>query len=240
LALDFLAGELILHGAFAPAMSRLGHYFTPFQTFVISQAEDERGRFDLNVGLLILQREAEYRATEPTRQGLFLYQFGSICRNRLKYDGGLQAVADDPLFDSKWREWILTVRRQVGLVDIADLIYVRSQYYYKRRTRQGRGGDEPEAPILFGEKEGRIAVANRQKDPLLLFSALHRQLGYPEVPRPKPRDESREIIPQLLRRVERLETRLKLVEEETKGGIDIEQFYTAPDQTAPPESSDPR
>jgi hypothetical protein len=229
LALDFMAGELLMHGVFAPAMARLPHYFTPFQTFVMSQAEDERGRFDLNVGLLILEREAEYRAGEPTRQGLFLYQFESICRNRLKYDPGLLAVAGDPAFDPPWRQWVLTVRRQVGLVDLGDLIFVRSQHYHKRRQREGHAGP-PEAPVLFGEKEGRIAAATRGKDPLLLFAALHRQLGHPEVPKPSRVDESRDILPLLLRRVDRLEARFKLVEEEVKGGIDIERFYGGPDK----------
>ncbi|NIP87107.1 MAG: hypothetical protein GTO03_16705 [Planctomycetales bacterium] len=227
LALDFLSGELMMHGVLAPAMARLPHYFTPFQTFVMSQAEDERGRLDLQVGLLILEREAEYRAGEPTRQGLFLYQFESICRNRLKYDPGLLAVAEDPVFDQPWREWVLTVRRQVGLVDLGDLIYVRSQHYRQRRRRAGRvGGEEP--PVLFGEKEGRIAVATRGKDPLLLFAALHRQLGYPEVPQLKPVEQGRDVLPLLLRRVDRLEARLKLLEEEAKGGIDITQFYDGP------------
>jgi hypothetical protein len=233
LALDFMAGELMMHGVFAPAMARLPHYFTPFQTFVMSQAEDERGRFDMNVGLLILEREAEYRAGQPTRQGLFLYQFESICRNRLKYDPGLLAVADDPAFDEPWRQWVLTVRRQVGLVDLGDLIYVRSQHYHKRRQREGHAG-QPEGTVLFGEKEGRIATATRGKDPLLLFAALHRQLGYPEVPKPAPVDDRRDVLPLLVRRVERMEVRLKLVEEEAKGGIDIERFYGQP---GPPPSS---
>ncbi|NIL95878.1 MAG: hypothetical protein GTO53_01350 [Planctomycetales bacterium] len=229
LAIDFLCGELMMHGVFAPGMARLPHYFTPFQTFVISQAEDERGRFDLNVGLLILEREAEYRAGEPTRQGLFLYQFESICRNRMKYDPGLLAVAEDPGFDQPWREWILTVRRQVGLVELGDLIYVRSQHYHQRRQREGHTGPPP-APVLFGEKEGRIATATRGKDPLLLFAALHRQLGYPEVPKPSLLDDRRDVLPLLLRRVDRLEARLKLLEEEAKGGIDIARFYGNPGQ----------
>ena len=38
-------------------------------------------------------------------------------------------------------------------------------------------------PPLFGEKEGKIAKASRGRDPLFLFAALQRQLGYPEVPR---------------------------------------------------------
>ena len=116
------------------------------------------------------------------------------------------------------------VRRQVGLIDIADLLYVRSEYYLKQQAARGRTDEEPK-PVLFGEREGRIALANRRKDPLLLFSALHRQLGYPEVPRPTAIDESPKILPAVVRRLERVEARLKLIEEEQKGGIDLTKFY---------------
>ncbi len=58
-----------------------------------------------------------------------------------------------------------------------------------------------------------------------MFAALQRHLNYPLAPRPKPVDESRHILPLLLRRVERLETRLKLLEEEQKGGIDLTKFF---------------
>jgi hypothetical protein len=179
-----------------------------------------------------LKREAEYRATGATRQGVFLYEFESLSRNRLGYDYGLEAVAADPIFDNDWREWIAIVRRQVGFVDVADLIYVRSEYYLKVQRQQGHEG-EPEVAVLFGEKEGRIALANRRKDPLFLFAALNRQLGYPQVPRQKPADESVQVLPTLLRRVERLETRIKLLEEEQKGGIDLSKFYRK--EALPPE-----
>ncbi|MBV8229748.1 MAG: hypothetical protein JO329_07180, partial [Planctomycetaceae bacterium] len=43
----------------------------------------------------------------------------------------------------------------------------------------------PKFPILFSEEEGKISRANRGRDPLHLFAALGRQLGYPEVPRPR-------------------------------------------------------
>jgi len=169
-ALDFMAGELRLTGEMATAMARLPHYFTPFQTFVVGEAEKAEGRFDFRIALEILEREAEHRAAGASPQGIFLYQFEAISRNRLGYDRGLEAIAADPMFDSDWREWILTVRRQVGLVDFADMIYVRSELY--RMTRK-----KAEKPILFGEKEGRIALANRRKDPLYLFAALQRLLG---------------------------------------------------------------
>ena len=232
MAMDYLAAELKLQGTFAPAMAKLSHYFAPFQTYVIAEAEKERGRFDIGVALKILEREAQYRAEGAPPQGLFLYQFECLCRNRLGYDRGLEAIAEDPVFDDAWREWVLTVRRQVGLIDIADLIYVRSEQYLLDCRRQGR--DEPDKPMLFGQKEGRIAMANRRKDPLLLFAALHRQLGYPAIPKLEPIDRSPEMLPALMRQIERLEMRLKLVEEEQRGGIDLTKFYSGPKPTESP------
>ncbi len=217
-AVGFMAGELRLTGGFATAMARLPHYFTPFQTYVVGEAERAEGQFDFRIALEILEREAEYRAQGASPQGIFLYQFETLCRNRLGYDRGLEAVAADGIFDKNWREWILTVRRQVGLIDFADMIYVRSQLY-------GQSRQEVEKPMLFGEKEGRIAAANRRKDPLYLFSALQRHLGYPSVPRPRPEDTQRYILPALQRHVERLEARVKLLEEELRGGINLSRFY---------------
>jgi hypothetical protein len=48
------------------------------------------------------------------------------------------------------------------------------------------------------------------------------------VPKPAPIDETPLILPQLLRRMERVETRLKLLEEVQKGGIDLTKFYYKP------------
>jgi hypothetical protein len=222
LALDFLGAELKLSGSLSPAMAKLGHYFTPFQTFVMSEAEKERGKFDFLVALEILEKLARFMSGSPSAQGLFIYQFESLCRNRLGYDRGLEAISRDPFFDEHWREWILIVRRQVGFAEFADLIYVRSEHYAKARARRGEPAEE--SPPLFGEKEGLIALAHRQKDPLWFFAALERHLNYPTVPRTRPVDESKQIIPQLLRRMERLEARLKLLEEESKGGIDLSRF----------------
>lgn len=231
MAIDFLNSELKLTGVFGTAMAKLGHYFTPFQTFVVGEAENDRSRFDMFMALQILAREAGYRAQGATTQGLFLYEFESIARNRLGYDRGLEAVAGDEVFDDAWRSWIRMVRHQVGLVDFADLIYVRSEHYFRRMADAGPPDEMP--AVLFGEGEGRIALANRGKDPLLLFNALHRHLGYPEVPRPPKSDDSPEIVPLLARRMDRVEARLKLFEEELKGGIDLTRFYGPPDGGGP-------
>ncbi len=233
MAIDFLHMELIHSGVMGSAMRRLGHYFTPFQSYVVTEAEDDEGRFDMRIGFEVLERDADYRASdEASQQGVFLYQFETLCRNRLRYDEGLAAIADDPLFDEGWRRWILTVRRQIGIIDLADLIYVRSEYYIEK-SQSGDANREGK-PVLFGSREGKISLANRRKDPLMLFAALQRQLGYPVVPRQKPVDETVDLVPQLLRRLERLEGRLKLVEDEQRGGIDISEFYQPP----PPEAGD--
>ncbi|HEX5443303.1 MAG TPA: hypothetical protein VFW87_05730 [Pirellulales bacterium] len=232
LAIDFLAGELKLNGVFHTAMAKLAHYFTPFQTFVVSEAENDVGRFDMALALLVLARDAEYRAQGATQQGIFLYEFESLARNRLGYDRGLRAIAADALFDDGWKDWIAIVRHQIGLVDFADLIYVRSEHYARRQNRAGDDAAQP--PVLFGEGEGRIALANRGKDPLQLFNALHRHLGYPEVPRPPKPEDSPQIVPQLIRRVEKLEARLKLVEEEQKGGLDLTNYYVKPGREVTP------
>ncbi|MBS0209675.1 MAG: hypothetical protein JSS27_12065 [Planctomycetes bacterium] len=223
MALEFLSAELKLSGRLSPAMASLGHYFTPFQTFVMAEAEKDRGKFDFLVAAEILEKLARYMSGTPTAQGLFIYQFESLCRNRLGYDRGLEAVSRDPFYDEAWRDWVLIVRRQVGFADFADLIYVRSEAYATTRARRGLTTEDA-APVLFGEKEGMIALAHRQKDPLWLFAALERHLNYPTVPRTRPVDESKQAVPLLIRRVERLEARLKLLEEEQRGGIDLNRF----------------
>jgi hypothetical protein len=231
MAVDYLLAELRHCGAMSTAMRRLSHYFTAFQTYVVEAAEDDRGRFDMRVAIEVLRYEAAYRAEQPTREGLFMYQFETLCRNRLRYDRGLDAISKDPMYDEDWQEWIQTVRRQIGIVEFADLIYVRSVEYLRRRTRGSGPPPAPEKPLLFGEKEGKIAWANREKDPMYLFAALQRHLNYPTAPRIKRIDETREQVPLILRRLERLELRIKLLEEEAREGLDLTKFYA---QDGPP------
>lgn len=233
MAIDLLLAELKHHGQMSSGMALLKHYFVPFQTFLVSEAEADKGRFDYRTGMRILQAEAEYRSKSCSPQGLFFFQFEALCRNRLNYDRGLKAMSDDPVYGPEWRDWILIVRRQLGIIDTADLIYVRSQLYQDRRIAQGHL--EVEAPVLFGVAEGKIAQANRRKDPLFLFAAMHRHLGYPAVPKLEAVDPLPSLVPQLLRRMERLESRIKLFEEEQRGGIDITKFYKSGRVPPPPD-----
>jgi hypothetical protein len=223
LAIQFLATELKHSGLLSSGFARLGHYFTSFQAFVMQQTEEEGQRFNIETALLVLEREAAYRAGQPTAPGLFVYQFEALSRNRLGYDGGLAAMTADPFYDAGWRQYLEMIRRQVGAVDFADLLYVRSDLYVRDQQRQD-AAYQPPVPPLFGEKEGKIAKANRGRDPLFLFAALQRQLGYPEVPRPQPHDDLSAKMEALRAKVRELETRLKLVESEARGQVDLSQF----------------
>ena len=229
LAIEFLRGEIVHTGKISDGMERLSHYFTPFQTFVMSRAEADRSRFHQKIALQILQREAEYLCGTPTPAALFVYQFECIARNLLGYDRGMMAIAEDPLYNEEWRAWILKARLQLGETDFGDLIYYRSEHHVEERRRAtGRDDYQPSHPVLFGVQEGRIAKANRGKDPLYMFAALQRQLGYPSVPRIKPKPAGPVIPPAIEQRFQRLEKRLKLLESEVKGELDLTQFYAEP------------
>src|SRR6516225_6390275 len=82
-AIQFLATELKHSGLLSSGFARLPHYFTSFQTFVIRGTEQEARRFSMDTALLILEREASYRAGQPATPGMFVYQFEVLCRNRL-------------------------------------------------------------------------------------------------------------------------------------------------------------
>jgi len=222
-AIQFLATELKHTGLLSSGFARLPHYFTPFQAFVIRQTEEATIRISIETALLVLEREAEYRAAEPTPPGLFIYQFEVLCRNRLGYDEGLTCMASDPFYDQAWRDYLELFRRQIGTVDFADLVYLRSDLYVTEQRRQDPTY-QPPCPPLLGDKEGKIAKANRGHDPLYLFAALQRQLGYPKVPRPKPRDDPSAKLEVLQTRLREMEMRLKLVESEVRGQVDLSQF----------------
>ena len=223
MAIQFLATELKHTGSLASGFARLGHYFTPFQTFVMHQAEKDNVRFTTRTALLVLEREAAYRTAGPTKPGLFVYQFETLARNRLGYEDGLEAMAGDPLYDDDWKKYIDQVRPRVGSIDFADLIFVRSELYVTEERRRDPQY-QPPVPPLFGEKEGKIARANHGRDPLYLFAALQRQLGYPEVPRPKERDDTEAKIGILQAKLREVEARVRLVESEVRGQVDLQQF----------------
>jgi hypothetical protein len=222
-AIQFLATELNHSGLLSSGFARLSHYFTPFQTFVVVCTELENRRFSFETALLVLEREASYRTGTVTPAGLFFFQLEVLSRNRLGYDDGIRAMMKDALFDETWRDYLDFVRQQLGLIDIADLVYLRSDCYVKDERRNDPDY-QPPLPPLLGEKEGRIARATRGRDPLYLFAALQRHLGYPDAPRPKPRDDAQSKIEVLEARQRELEKRLKLLESEVQGQVDLSQF----------------
>jgi hypothetical protein len=60
---------------------------------------------------------------------------------------------------------------------------------------------------------------------MFLFSALSRHLGYPGVPRQKPTAEDADNIPVLRRHIELLENRIQLLEEDIRGGVNLNRFF---------------
>ena len=222
-AVQFLTAEVKHTGLLSSGFARLPHYFTPFQAFVVRCTEEEKLRFATETALLVLQREAEYRAGTPAPSGLFVYQFETLCRNRLGYDDGLAGMAVDPFYPPDWRAFLDMLRQQVGLVDFAEMVYLRSEQYLSERRRQ-EPDYEPPVPPVFGAKEGKIAGANRGKDPLYLFAALQRHLNYPEVPRSRPRDDLSAKLDGIQARLRELDARLKLVEGEVRGHVDLSEL----------------
>jgi len=220
MAIDFLLTDMKHTGILSSAMRRIVHYFTPFQAFVIAESEREESRFDFRIALEILAREAKYRSESPPVQGLFFYQFETICRNRLGYDRGLETLMQDDVYNGVWKEWLTILRKQIGLMDLAEMIFYRSEFY---KTK----GVATDVVPLFGEREGRIAFATRQRDPVFLFSALSRHLGYPSVPYQKRATEEENLLPLLQRRIEHLENRLQLLEEELRGGINLNRHFVS-------------
>ena len=237
MAIDFLRTEILHSGRISDAMQRLPHYFAAFQTFVMQRAEDDESRFEQVIALKILESEAAYRARHPTPSGMFVYQFECIARNRLGYTDGLKAMSQDPLYSDEWTLWIVRLSNELGSKELSEVVYLASQHFHNRRTARSTqkivatdGLVTAPPAMLFGDQEGRIAKANIGRDPLYFFAALQRQLDYPAVPRP-PRPEDTQKLPAFLEaRLNKLEQRLKIVEMESKGGIDLKQFYKKPDE----------
>ena len=140
----------------------------------------------------------------------------------------MSSIAADPIFNSDWKEWILKSRLDLGTIDFANMIYQKSQFYVDQRERRGQKLDENFVP-LFGRQEARNAKANVGKDPVYMFAAFQRQLKYPAVPRPKREATELVLHPLLELRIQQIEKQLQMLDAETKGGIDLREFYIKPD-----------
>ncbi|MBL4885967.1 MAG: hypothetical protein JKY95_15720 [Planctomycetaceae bacterium] len=239
MALEFMNSELMLHGKISGAMAQLSHYFTPFQHQLIAKAELDRAKFDMRLALEILEKEAEYLAQEETSpQGLFLYQFECISRNRIGYQDGLKAIANDPMFNKDWGQWITKIRESLGIVEFSELVFGRSQFRVQEICKQPEHRDyTPRFAVLFGVQEGRIAKANQGRDPLYMFAALQRHLGYPKVPHLK-KKRHQQLDPLAEQRFQLLETRLKILEAEVSGKFDLSEYYVDPDKGSVPKFSE--
>ena len=64
MAIQFLATEIKDSGLLSTGFKLLGHYFTPFQAFIIKSTEDENRKFSIDTGLHVLEKMAKYLADE--------------------------------------------------------------------------------------------------------------------------------------------------------------------------------
>jgi hypothetical protein len=223
LAVEFMSTQLKHGGRICDAMAGLPHYFTGFQAYVVEMSETELAKFTFSQAMLILEREAEFKAEGSHAPGLFVYQLETLTRNQLGYLDGMIAMETDGVYDDDWRQFISFVRGQVGLMDFAELIYIRSEFFVNERLK-AHPDYEPKRAPLFGEKEGRIAYANRGRDPNHLFSALQRQLGFPQVPRPPKQSTAAKEMDDLKRRLKALEGKLQILEGDVYNRSDASQF----------------
>ena len=225
MAVDILRTEFMHSGQIAPAMKRMSHYFSSFQTFVVQRSEDDRSRFENISALQILEREARYRVEDVSPAGLFMFQLECISRNRLGYHSGLTAMAGDATYDSSWKRWFQHLMLQLGARDLAELVYLVSERDDPQQSLQTAGAAVArDRLVLFGRQTSRIAQANIGRDPVHFFAALQRQLNYPSVPVAK-KPKAERLSPVLESRLMRIEQRVKLLEMENKDGIDLSQFY---------------
>lgn len=214
LAIQFMATEMKHSGLLSSALKRLPHYFTPYQAYLVEKSEQAGLKFSTETALEILEAEATFRSRRITPPGLFVFQFEVLCRNRLGYDHGLDAMMLDGYYDADWREYLETVRRNIGEIEFADLVYLRSEVY--AQEHRARKAESPLPRVLFGEKEGKIARANRGRDPLFLFAALQRQLSYPKVPYRRVTDNPLAQLPTILAKLREADQRLKQLENEVR------------------------
>ncbi len=227
LVAELLTDHIKRGGELGGGLARLPHYFTPFQIHVVGRSEADRSKFTFPQALLILEREAEFKAGNATPNGLFFYQLETLTRNQLGYLDGLIAMEGDGFYDDAWRQYLGFVRVQLGEHDFAELVFLRSEGYVRERRRE-QPDYEPRSAPLFGEKEGRIAAANRGRDPNYLFAVLQRHLGFPTVPRPPRVSDEIQQLNETVRKLGVLEQKLKIVEGEVFGRTDPALFVAAP------------
>ena len=164
------------------------------------------------------------RPRSPTKPGLFIYQFETIARNRLGYLDGTAAVAADPIYDADWRAFIGGLPRQVGDIDFADLVYLRSELY-----RAGAAARESVLRAVAAAAVRREGGEDRQGEPQPRPAvSLRRAPATTRVSRSatllRSATTARSKWEKLETKLRELETRLKLAEGELRGNVDLSQF----------------
>ena len=234
-AIDFLRGEILHAGRISPGMARLAHYFTPFQTLrhvagrggaVAIRPED--GPLGLGAAGRIPGRIADsggalhlsIRVHCPQPARLRPRDEGDFRRSRSSTRRGGTG------FSRPGCGWGRPISASSSITARSNI---------SPSGGNGTPTTSRRIPILFSVQEGRIAKANRGKDPLYMFAALQRQIGHPAAPRRRAKETGPIIHPALEQRLQRIETRLKILDSEVKGEFNLSDFYVKPETFSGPE-----
>ena len=135
------------------------------------------------------------------------------------------------MYDANWQDYVLLVRRQLGAVEFCDLVYLRSEYYVVDQRRQNADYEPPVAAALRREgrqdrqgqpRPGSAVSVRRPAAPARLSGGAALQAA---------RRHGAKLAA-LVQKVKDLETRIKLVEGEVKGHVDLSQFLVKPQDFA--------
>ena len=206
-AVQFLVAELKHSGLLASGFEKLPHYFTPFRR--LSSGKQKRNRALPMTTLCSSWSASALQSRDSNEAGLVHIPVRDDRRNRLGYLGGT-AASRDPLYDGEWRAFVSGSKpRQVGDMDFADLVYLRSELYVQEQRRESIVRTFTNA--LFGEKEGKIAKASAAAGLHCICSPPSKGNSAIQVPRYTQRRRQIEMG-EAREETTRLETRLKLAE----------------------------
>ena len=232
LAVSFLYAEIKGSGLMAPAMTRIGHYFTAFQTHVIGQAEIAMSRFSMEQALLILEREAKYKSEDPSLAGLFIFQFESLSRNRLGYTRGLAAMAAGPVLPRGLARLYPHApdpagRRRFRRPDLRALDVLRARTT-EDQPRVRAQVSRPSSASAKARSPGPTAAATR----CTCSRPSSASLAIPRSRAPAVPTSSRPASLLLEQKIAQLENRIKLAESEINQDVDLSQVMVKPEDTA--------
>ena len=187
-------------------------------------------RFSMEQALLILEREAKYKSENPARRPVHFPVRVSVAKPAGLHPGTGAAMSADPLYTEDWRDYILMLQTRLGDVDFAK---PHPSYYahFVKERRKTNPEFEPKYPTLFGEREGKIARANRGRDPVICWHWTA-SLAIPRSRDSAAPTSSKPAFSCSSRRSPSSRTASRPAESELNQDVDLSQVIVKPEDTA--------